>query len=429
MERGLRADLSAGARPARALSAGGGEEAGPAPAAGVAAPVAAPEAGARRFLRPPSLTLYVHVPWCVRKCPYCDFNSHRQRGPLPAARYVDRLLDDLEADVRRFGTARALQAIFIGGGTPSLMPGAEVQRLLDGVRARIPVRAGAEITLEANPGTVDAAHFEGYAAAGVNRLSIGVQSFDAARLRALGRIHGPDEALAAVAAARAAGLGDINLDLMFALPGQDAAGAGRDLEAALALAPAHLSYYQLTLEPGTAFHRAPPALPDGDLAADLHQQGLEMLAAAGYRRYEVSAFARPGRHCRHNLNYWRFGDYLGIGAGAHGKVTDACSGRVLRYAKERLPSRYLGGGAPLEAWRALTDDDLLAEFALNALRLVGGFRPALFTASTGLPTARLAPAVERARGLGLLEPRSGWLRASAQGMRFLDDLVGLFAPV
>ncbi|RNE89079.1 radical SAM family heme chaperone HemW [Marichromatium sp. AB31] len=380
----------------------------------------------------PPLGLYIHLPWCVRKCPYCDFNSHPVAGAALAA-YVEHLLADLDRALAVPEARRPVVSIFIGGGTPSLLPGSAVARLLDGVRARLTLAPDAEISLEANPGTAEARRFAAYREAGVNRLSIGVQSLEAERLVALGRIHSPEEARAAVTMARAAGFDNLNLDLMFGLPGQTPSLARDDLEAALALAPEHLSYYQLSLEPGSAFHDDPPPLPDPDLVADIAAAGQERLAAAGLARYEVSAYARAGRRCRHNLNYWRFGDYLGIGAGAHAKLSRWRDGRVERVWREaRLadPEAYLGAApeALIAERRVLDADDLIVEFALNALRLVEGFAPADFVRATGLPVTRLAAPLERARALGLIEPDPARVVPSARGRDFLDDLVGLFVP-
>lgn len=380
------------------------------------------------------LTLYIHIPWCVRKCPYCDFNSHAVRSDPPFDRYLDRLRLDLESDLRSAGARRPLDSIFIGGGTPSLLTGDQVRTLLDGVRQQTRLAEGVEITLEANPGAADAAQFEGYLNAGVNRLSIGVQSLSADQLRSLGRIHGPDEARAAVAAARDAGCDNLNLDMMFALPGQSLDEAGADLKALIELDPEHVSYYQLTLEPNTAFHAAPPQLPDGDLAADLSAQGLEILASAGFLQYEVSAYAKAGRRCRHNLNYWRFGDYLGIGAGAHGKLTEpldhAAGWRVRRSAKHPHPATYLtvAPDSMEKSHRTLTQADLVFEFALNGMRLTDGFEQALFRRTTGLRWGRFALRLTEAIADGLVTLDAGWVRPTALGRRFLDDLVERFVP-
>lgn len=384
------------------------------------------------FDAPPPLALYVHMPWCVRKCPYCDFNSHAIQGEMPEAAYIDALLSDLDAECRRLaaGPIRSLISIFIGGGTPSLFSGAAIRRLLDGVRARFVLAPDAEITLEANPGTVDQAHFAGYAEAGVNRLSIGVQSLSADALERLGRIHTPDAARRAVAAARAAGITNINLDLMFALPGQDLAAARDDLERLIALEPTHLSYYELTLEPNTAFYQQPPTLPDLDLADAIQQQGFALLAAAGFERYEISAFAQSGARCRHNLNYWRFGDYLGIGAGAHGKLTDLDSGTVQRRTKKRHPDAYLTASDPTRSLRTLSENDLIEEYALNAFRLVGGFAAADFEHSTGLSASHLKPGLHAAEELGLvsrIEARDhSAIHPTARGLAFLNDLIACF---
>ncbi len=378
------------------------------------------------------------MPWCVRKCPYCDFNSHAARDTgLPEAAYVDAVLRDLDLECERLATgpARPLISIFIGGGTPSLLSGAAIKRLLAGVRARLELSSDVEITLEANPGTVDQAHFAGYAEAGVNRLSIGVQSLSAEVLGRLGRIHTPEDALRAVAAARATGMSNLNLDLMFALPGQDLLAARGDLERLIALEPTHLSYYELTLEPNTAFYQRPPALPDPDLADAIQQQGLELLAAAGFERYEISAFAQPGQRCRHNLNYWRFGDYLGIGAGAHGKLSDARSGSVERRAKRRHPDAYLSASVnardPTSSVRTLSEQDLLEEFVLNAFRLVDGFTAIEFERGTGLGAHRLEPGLRAATELGLVScsETSGQrlIQPTERGLAFLNDLIACFS--
>jgi len=378
------------------------------------------------------LSLYVHFPWCVKKCPYCDFNSHALRGPhsteIPEREYVDALIRDLDFELHE-PEARPLASIFFGGGTPSLFSAAAIGRVLEHAARRLPFAPGIEITLEANPGTADAANFRGYRAAGVNRLSIGVQSLDAGQLKALGRIHGPDEARAAYAMARAAGFDNVNLDLMYALPRQTPAQAHADLRAACELAPEHLSYYQLTLEPNTEFHAHPPPLPDDESAWDMQEQGQALLAAHGYGQYEVSAYARAGRRCRHNLNYWEFGDYLGIGAGAHGKRTRGA--RITRRARHKHPRTYLeaaGGPAALQEEKVIGAPDLPFEFAMNALRLNEGFRLQDFERRTGLPGARLEPTLEQAAGRGLVEREGETVRPSARGRALLNQLTALFLP-
>ncbi len=375
---------------------------------------------------PPPLALYIHIPWCIRKCPYCDFNSHAQPAELDQDAYVQALLKDLELEAERV-PGRQIQTVFIGGGTPSLFSGPAIDRVLTAADQRLGLAPGAEITLEANPGAAEAGRFRAYRAAGVNRLSLGVQSFDPAALKALGRIHSRAEAVRAAEMARAAGFDNLNLDLMYGLPGQTPALARQDLQAAIALAPEHLSYYQLTIEPHTAFHAAPPATPDDDRLAAIEDAGHTLLEDAGYARYEVSAFAQPGRQCRHNLNYWRFGDYLGIGAGAHGKITTA-EGAQRRWRK-KAPQEYLKtAGTPqaLDGAKWLDEPDRLAEFMLNALRLKHGFPAALFQARTGLPAALLAPRLDQARALGLIETAAERIRPTDRGYRFLNDLIGLF---
>ncbi|WP_152551494.1 radical SAM family heme chaperone HemW [Polycyclovorans algicola] len=374
------------------------------------------------------LALYLHFPWCVRKCPYCDFNSHTLRGEVPEADYVAALLRDLDADLLSLGDqVRPVTSAFLGGGTPSLFSGAALQQVLDGVRARVGFVDDAEITLEANPGTVDEAHFAGYRAAGINRLSIGVQSFNPAHLKRLGRIHGADDALRAMRVARAAGFDNVNLDLMFGLPDQIANEALADLAQAVALSPEHLSVYQLTLEPNTEFAARPPPLPDDDRVADMQIALQARLADAGYAQYEVSAYAQSGRQSRHNLTYWAFGDYLGVGAGAHGKFTLA--GQVQRRAKHKHPKTYLATAGAPSAWqenRVVPPAELPFEFAMNALRLVDGFTPMQFEHATGLPMTVLDDALDKARAQGLINEEGGRLRASPLGYRHLNRLMGLF---
>lgn len=374
------------------------------------------------------LSLYVHVPWCVRKCPYCDFNSHQLRGELPERAYVEALLADLDHDLPEVGERR-VESIFIGGGTPSLLSAEALGRLLDGLRRRLRLRPDAEITLEANPGTVEQGRFHEFRQAGVNRLSIGVQSFNANHLQRLGRIHGPQQAIRAAEAAHAAGFANFNLDLMFGLPGQSPAQALADVDTAIALAPAHLSHYQLTLEPGTLFYKHPPPLPDDEATWAMLERGQERLSQAGYGQYEVSAYARPGRRCRHNLNYWRFGDYLGIGAGAHGKLSDA-NGAIMRLWKLKSPRDYLrhaGTRQAIGGREMIPAAQLGLEFMLNALRLTDGFAARLFRARTGLPLSHLQPALAEAEARGLLECRSR-IRPTELGRQFLNDLLELFVP-
>ena len=371
------------------------------------------------------LALYVHLPWCVRKCPYCDFNSYTREGAIPEREYVDALLADLARDAHH-AAGRALVSMFIGGGTPSLFSGAAIARLLDGVRARLDFAADAEITLEANPGAIDARHFAAYRRAGVNRLSIGVQSFRPRQLAALGRVHDLADIERAVVTARDAGFDNFNLDLMHGLPGDTPDDALRDLERALAFAPPHLSWYQLTLEPGTAFGRKPPRLPPHDRIAEEFERGCALLASRGLQRYEISAFAQPGRAARHNLNYWQFGDYLGIGAGAHGKLTTAAG--IVRSEKRRQPAAYMKAahaGQPAGRASLVAARDLPSEFMLNALRLRAGFDRAWLAERAGLGGAADA-AVAEAVARGWLGDDGERVVAPELGYRFLDDLQLLF---
>ena len=380
-----------------------------------------------RFDVLPPLALYVHFPWCIRKCPYCDFNSHALREAIPEDAYVDALIADLEHALPSIW-GRRVGSIFMGGGTPSLFSAAAIDRVVAAVRARVPLAPDAEITLEANPGTFERDKFAGFRDAGINRLSIGVQSFDDRFLASLGRVHDASEAYEA--AASAISLFDrVNLDLMYALPRQTRDDALADLAKALALGPTHLSLYSLTIEPNTAFHHAPPPLPDDDACADIELAVHETLAGAGYRRYEISAHAKPGVECRHNLNYWRFGDYLGIGAGAHSKLSFA--DRIERQVRWKHPQRYLEKaprGSPVMERRAISRVDAGFEFMLNALRLVDGVPASLFAERTGFPLAIVASAIELAVRRGLLDADPRTIKATSRGLSFLNDLQALFLP-
>ncbi len=377
----------------------------------------------------PPLALYVHYPWCVKKCPYCDFNSHERKSGLTEQDYLAALIADLDAALPLL-EGRTVGSIFFGGGTPSLMAVDTVATLLAACHQRRLLPDAAEITLEANPGTVEAAKFAGFRAAGVNRLSLGIQSFDDTKLAALGRIHSAIEARRAVELALAH-FDNVNLDLMYALPNQTLAEARGDIDAAIAFGTTHISAYHLTLEPNTPFHHAPPPLPDHDLAADMQDMVEEQLAAAGFEHYETSAFARPGLQCRHNLNYWSFGDYLGIGAGAHSKLTTASG--IRRDARPRGPKDYMADPVT-RRWQDIAAADLPGEFMMNALRLNAGFAPALFTERTGLPLAtieKLCEAVSRGTALaarhdGLLEVTEELIRPTLRGRRYLNRLLGLF---
>ncbi|MBB6063809.1 oxygen-independent coproporphyrinogen-3 oxidase [Pseudoxanthomonas broegbernensis] len=387
------------------------------------------EQAATPALLTPPLALYVHLPWCVRKCPYCDFNSHAAKGALPFDDYVDALVRDLEHDLP-LAWGRTVHSVFFGGGTPSLFPPQAIDRFLQAASARLRIAPQAEITLEANPGTAEHGRFDGYRAAGVNRVSFGVQSFDDGCLRRLGRIHDGAEAEAAVKLAQDAGLDNLNLDLMYALPGQDLAMAEHDLERALALRPAHVSHYQLTLEPNTVFFAKPPAdIPDDDLAWDIQERCQALLARAGYAHYETSAYARPGRQCAHNLNYWRYGDYLGIGAGAHGKITLGAEQAILRRWKQRHPAAWMaaaGTAGAIGGDERIDPERRPFEFMLNALRLHEGFALADFQARTGLPGNSLDAALAQACERQWLQVEGDRVRPTALGRRFANDVIGLF---
>ncbi|HEX4927107.1 MAG TPA: radical SAM family heme chaperone HemW [Burkholderiales bacterium] len=372
----------------------------------------------------PPLALYVHIPWCVRKCPYCDFNSHERAGALPEREYVHRLIADLEAMLPSVW-GRRLVSVFIGGGTPSLFSPDAIDELLAAVRARLTLEPGAEITLEANPGTVEAARFRGFREAGVNRISLGVQSFDDAMLAALGRIHGAAEARRAVDAALKS-FDNVNIDLMYGLPKQESSQVLHDVREALACAVPHVSAYQLTIEPNTVFYSKPPQLPSHDSCADMQLAVEAALGEGGYEHYETSAFAYPGRRCRHNLNYWEFGDYLGIGAGAHGKVS--FPDRVTRHARIKQPNNYLKKDVALESERTIPPEELPFEFMLNALRLVEGFPLTLFRERTGLPLQLVERELGEAEAQGLLERDWQRIRPSERGRLFLNQLLEHFLP-
>ena len=382
----------------------------------------------------PPLSLYIHIPWCVKKCPYCDFNSHAQRGGLPVDEYVAALMADLDGDIEAFGQAlegRSLCSVFFGGGTPSLFAPDAIARIIDGVAARIDLPVDAEVTLETNPGTVEHGRFDGYRSAGVNRISFGIQSFDDVKLQRLGRIHSAVDAERAVREAQDAGIGNINVDLMYALPEQTEAQALHDIERAVALQPMHISHYQLTLEPNTPFAASPPPLPDEDSAWAMQESCEQALASAGFAQYEVSAYSLDGKQCRHNLNYWQFGDYLGIGAGAHGKISAASDGSTRRRWKQRLPRSYLA--ATDQASRIGGDDsveavDLPYEFMMNALRLNAGVPITWFAQRTGLALAAIAAPLAEAHRRGWLDSDDSVLRPTDEGRRLLNNLVGLFLP-
>ena len=373
-------------------------------------------------MKAPPLALYAHFPWCVQKCPYCDFNSHTLREELPERRYLDTLKRDFDAQVPDAAN-RKLTSIFLGGGTPSLFSPAAIGELIEHARRGLGFVPEIEITLEANPGTIERGRFAEYRAAGVTRVSLGAQTFDEAQLKTLGRIHSADETRRAAEELHAAGLSNFNLDLMYALPAQSADDAIADLRAALALDPAHLSQYHLTIEPGTLFAAAPPTQPADDVVEDMLSRSLRELGEAGFEQYEVSGYAKPGKRCAHNLNYWQFGDYLGIGAGAHGKITDAASGRIWRTQQWREPRRYFSASPGELTRKPITAADFPFEFAMNGLRLVEGFHPALFEERTGLPGEILAGSLGSAVTRGLVELKPESWRATPRGLRFLNEIL------
>jgi len=380
------------------------------------------------FLESIPLGLYIHIPWCVQKCPYCDFNSHAARDTLPEREYIDALLSDLELDLPLI-EGRSIKTIFIGGGTPSLFKPESIERLLEGVDKQITIEKNAEITLEANPGTVESGKFSEFSDAGINRLSIGVQSFQDDSLHRLGRIHNAKDAIRAAEQAHDAGLNNFKLDLMFGLPGQTPKTATRDLANAISLEPAHISWYQLTLEPNTHFHHSPPIdLPSEETLWQIQQQGQEFLTQHAFKQYEISAYSR-NQPCKHNLNYWQFGDYLGVGAGAHAKITTSRQEFIMRTAKIKHPHDYLqqaNSNNRISNTQHLSQDDLILEFMMNALRLTEGFDPVLFERHTGLPLSNITESLEQAVDKELLHVSDDMIQASAHGQRYLNNLLGIF---
>ncbi|MBU2965654.1 radical SAM family heme chaperone HemW [Amphritea sp. 2_MG-2023] len=373
----------------------------------------------------PPLSLYIHIPWCVRKCPYCDFNSHAVTGEIPQQRYIDALMRDLDQELPGV-QGREIETIFIGGGTPSLFNAAGIQQILSGIAARTPLAANAEITMEANPGTFEQERFAGFRAAGVNRLSIGVQSFDSARLQQLGRIHNSQDAILAASKAREIGFDNFNLDLMHGLPQQTPEAALADLQQAIDLQPTHLSWYQLTIEPNTEFFSKPPNLPEDEALWAIQEQGQALLQLHGYHQYEISAYSQPNRQSRHNMNYWQFGDYLGIGAGAHGKISWSAQNRITRRWKQRQPKAYMNALNPLSGEQDISLEERPFEFMMNALRLTDGVETALFNQRTGLTLDTIAPMLQQAHQRSLLLNETERLAPSPQGRLFLNDLLELF---
>ena len=379
-----------------------------------------------QFTKPIPLSLYIHIPWCIQKCPYCDFNSHTFKGELPEQNYLKRLIHDLEQDLSLIDS-RAIHSIFIGGGTPSLITPEGYQFLFRELHQRLNISSNVEITLEANPGTVEQSYFKGYVELGINRVSLGIQSLQNDKLKALGRIHDTEQAITAVETARLAGFKNINLDLMYGLPQQGLLDALSDLKQAIELKPDHLSWYHLTLEPNTLFHKYPPPLPKDELIWDMQEQGQALLAANGFEHYEISAYAKTGHHSKHNLNYWQFGDYLGIGAGAHGKLTDIKSGKILRSLKLKSPKDYLDPNKNCRAkLEAINPDDLPLEFMMNSLRLYSPIALDLFSERCGLSTEHLSTALNKASSLGLLSVDNQHLQLSKKGHLFLNDVLEIF---
>jgi oxygen-independent coproporphyrinogen-3 oxidase len=378
----------------------------------------------------PPLSLYIHIPWCVQKCPYCDFNSHALKHDIPEQAYIDALLTDLDADLAKFQLNRPLHSIFIGGGTPSLLSVSAMKKLLTGVFSRFTIAENLEVTMEANPGTVEAEKFYGFAEAGINRLSIGVQSFAGEQLLTLGRIHNSEQAINAIKLAKQCGVNSVNIDLMHGLPKQQVDHALNDLKQAIALEPDHISWYQLTIEPNTAFFSKPPTLPDDDELWEIQQQGQTLLAVSGYQQYEVSAYAKAHKQCQHNLNYWKFGDYLGIGCGAHGKITDTASNQIYRTVKVKHPKGYLTPNrAALDQLTTVDTSDRTFEFMMNQLRLLDSFTLNHYEQTTGIHRQHLLPLLATAQQRQLMQPlnveATRW-QVTALGHRYLNDLLALF---
>jgi len=374
----------------------------------------------------PPLSLYIHIPWCIKKCPYCDFNSHAVKADTPEAAYIDALLTDLAEDIQRYAITRPINSIFIGGGTPSLFSPESINRLLRGIEQQLTLKPDIEITLEANPGTFESHKFAEFRALGINRLSIGIQSFNDVLLTRLGRVHSSREAIMAAEIAQQSGFDNFNLDLMFGLPGAGPDDSQTDVATAISLKPTHISFYQLTLEPNTYFHKFPPQLPNDELIFDTQKRGQQLLADHGYGQYEVSAYSQLGLQCKHNVNYWQFGDYLGIGAGAHGKITQTLPQAIIRTVKPKSPEQYLQDTHKLSGATAIPVAELPLEFIMNQLRLKQGFTAENYFASTGLSIATLEPALSESLQQGLLINQNGRYFCSAQGWNFMDNILEKF---
>ena len=376
----------------------------------------------------PPLSLYIHIPWCIKKCPYCDFNSHAVKGDTPEAAYIDALLKDLAEDVQRYVITRPISSIFIGGGTPSLFSPESINRLLRGIEQQLPLKPDIEITLEANPGTFESHKFAEFRALGINRLSIGIQTFNDTLLTRLGRVHSGGEALKAAEIAQQSGFDNFNLDLMFGLPGANPDDSQSDVATAISLKPTHISFYQLTLEPNTYFHKFPPQLPNDELIFDTQKRGQQLLADHGYQQYEVSAYSQSGLQCKHNVNYWQFGDYLGIGAGAHGKITQTLPQTIIRTVKPKSPEHYLQDTHKLGSSTVIPVAELPLEFIMNQLRLKQGFTAENYFASTGLSIFTLEPALSESLQQGLLINQDDRYFCSEQGWNFMDNILEKFMP-